>query len=253
MKRLALIVMLSVNALLSGCAIYDVQAHGDYDAEVRMSWGVDNYYYDPFYGVYVSFGYPSSYWIDGYYYYFSGSHWMRANQWHGPWLTIAPSFVPRTVHGYRSHVHRYPDRYPRVKLRPDVRYHHYHDRHEGRDSHPKGRYRHEYGVSRQHDQRPPHDDKPMPSGHKGAKIPSNYDSRHEGHAEKQSRPPRKIRRDDQADRYEERSVHTSPAPPATAAPNKEGRTHHIHREEQKNSPRPKKIHRASEGNQRRHD
>lgn len=124
MKKLTIILTLIAAASISGCAVYDVEAHGryDYDADVRISWGVGNYYYDPAYGVYVSFGYPSSYWADGYYYYFSGSHWMRSNHWHGPWLTVAPKFVPTRVHGYRSHVYSHPERYPRVRLRPSHRY-----------------------------------------------------------------------------------------------------------------------------------
>jgi hypothetical protein len=129
MKKLIFLLVVMSSLGMSGCVVYDADAHANYDVDVRASWGVGNYYYDPHFGVYVSYGYPSSYWVNGYYYYFSGSHWMRANHWHGPWLTVAPKFVPSRVHGYRTQVHAHPERYPRVQLRPNTRY----SRYEGRD------------------------------------------------------------------------------------------------------------------------
>ena len=141
MKKLMFLLVMMSSLGMSGCVVYDADAHANYDVDVRASWGVGNYYYDPHFGVYVSFGYPSSYWADGYYYHFSGSHWMRSNHWHGPWLTVAPKFVPTRVHGYRTRVYAHPERYPRVNIHPNSRYtrynaqgkRHYHETDRRRD------------------------------------------------------------------------------------------------------------------------
>lgn len=253
MKRLLLTAILSCNALLSGCAIYDVQAHGDYDAEVRMTWGVDNYYFDPYYGVYVSFGFPSSYWIDGYYYHFSGSHWMRAHRWNGPWLTVAPKFVPRSVHGYRGHLERYPERYPRVKLHPKVSYHHYRDRREGRADHTHTRYRREYGTTEQHGRREPgHYANPSPN-HRVDQRPYEHQAHHEQSTHDEVRAPRKIRLNEHPSVDDKRRHESRKEQSSDSTQGRDARAHQMHRQEQRNSPRPKKIGQAQDGQQRSKD
>ncbi len=235
MKRLALILTLGLTATLSGCAVYEVEAHGrtDFDADVRVSWGTGNYYYDSYYGVYVSYGYPGSYWMDGYYYYFSGSHWMRANHWHGPWLTVAPRFVPTRVHGYRSHVYRHADRYPRVKLSPKMRYDRYSDRHDGHLSRDRDRYSREY--------------------HSGAR---SRDEKRRLEAPQQrpfhyNRPAERSQKEERRANYREERTRNDNQ--ATAQPPRESRAHKSHRDEPKAVRQPKKVSTARDGNQRSRD
>lgn len=252
MKRLILSAIMCCHALLSGCAVYDVQAHGDYETDVRVTWGVDNYYYDPYYGVHVSFGFPSSYWIDGYYYHFSGSHWMRAHRWDGPWLTVAPKFVPRRVHGYRGHVQRYPERYPRVKLHPRVSYHHYRDRHDRRADQSHTRYR-EYGTTEQHGRRDPrHHVNPSPKPSVGQR-PNAHQTHHDQNNHVEVRAPRKIRLNDNLSGEHKRRHESREEASADSAQDRDARAHQMHRQEQRDSPRPKKIRQAQDGQQRSKD
>ncbi len=123
MNPLALFGAIGLSFSLTGCVVYE-QSHAhesrdrdryeerDYQPDVRITWGVGNYYYDPYLNLYVSYGFPSSYWLDGFYFRYSGDSWMRAAHWHGPWVTVGPRFLPRRIQTFRHDYARYPKRYP---------------------------------------------------------------------------------------------------------------------------------------------
>jgi len=265
MKRLILLLMLTLSGILSGCAIYDVEAHGRFDnharysADLNLSWGEGNYYYDPFYGVYLSYSHPGSYWSGGYYYYFSGNHWMRSNHWHGPWLSVAPRAIPSSVHSFRSYVHAHPQRFSRVKKLKPSRYEHYRDRSDGRLNRDGDRYSRRYSSepqrrsqahssstyrrdSERHQDRGDGGKKShSPAGEHGKSLHSSNDRR--------SKPF--------ARNYDKSTSHAKSAPVKQAKPRqdkaREVAAHRIHQQEQRQAKKLSKTVRNGEGPTRNRD
>jgi len=140
MKALTIIGVIGLSTALTGCVVYE-QGHAherpyndryeepDYQSEVRMTWGIGNYYYDPYLDLYVSYGFPSSYWLDGFYFRYTGDMWLRSAHWHGPWVTVTPYYLPRRINTFRDYYTRYPKRYPN-KIRLDA----YRDHNKGHDN-----------------------------------------------------------------------------------------------------------------------
>lgn len=155
MKAILAIGAISLSSILTGCVVYDSEAHQEHyqrpeiQTHIRANWGVGSYYYDPYLDMYVSYAFPSSYWLDGFYFRYSGDIWYRASAWNGPWLVVSAGYLPQRIHSFRHHYARYPSRYPHKIRLEQYRQDGHYDRH---DDHRNARSKTDY---KRGDQRSP--------------------------------------------------------------------------------------------------